>query len=668
MSEFREQIEKAARRQRLFMLGFALFGFGFLLVFAGGFLLTKVTPIQVMPTEAARDADVSVSKGLAVYFQGSLFSFSRYPVVEARAPGFAAAERVIEPAEEGSTVQIALRELPAELRVTVANMEEPINWFINGSPVSTAPSLTAELKAGTYLIRAEHPYFRPEEKEYDLARGDQVEDVLTLERASGVVRLEVTPKDATVIFNGVAVTELPAEIELEAGKYDVSVTKDGYAPIEDVVEVTYQQSEVTRNYRLQMNPAYVSISASPAGGRLTLNGKSISADKRLQLSASQKYYLRYAKDGYGFQEQEITLKPDETRKVSFDLSLKIGEVQITSDPPATVMIDGQPAGETPLTVRLPAKTHEFVISRPGYQTVRKTMALDADAVRRLDVMLQTEEEVKLAAAKSVYSNSLGMEMRLFEPTSVTLGAPRSEKGQRANEFLRDVQLTRHFYVSATEVTEGQFSPFESKQNKGDTYPVTNVSWAEAARFCNWLSEKEGLPPFYRFNGGRYQGFNAQSTGYRLLSEAEWEWLTRKANRSRQTIFPWGDDAVIPKGSGNIADEAAKGKTPFYVPGYTDGYAEVAPVASFAKDKNGLHDLFGNVSEWVHDYYSLIPPPAGQVLRDPLGGSSGENHLYKGASWASGTLSEIRPAYRGSASQGSDKIGFRLARYIYGEAK
>ena len=75
-----------------------------------------------------------------------------------------------------------------------------------------------------------------------------------------------------------------------------------------------------------------------------------------------------------------------------------------------------------------------------------------------------------------------------------------------------------------------------------------------------------------------------------------------------------------------------------------------------------------MSEWVHDYYSLIPPPAGQVLRDPLGGSSGENHLYKGASWASGTLSEIRPAYRGSASQGSDKIGFRLPRYIYGEAK
>lgn len=668
MSEFRRQIEKAARRQRLFMLGFVIFCCGVLLVVAGGVLMTRATPVQILPPEAAEAADVSATRGLAIYFQGALFSLTRYPKIEARAPGFEPLERVIEPAEEGSEVRLTLRPLPAELNITATNIKEEINWFIDGMPVSSAPSLAAELEAGSYVIRAEHPWYTPLEKRYDLVRGEKLADELTLERVKGLIRLDVTPKDAAVLFNGAPISDLPTEIEVAGGRYEVLIEKEGYAPIEDVIEVSYRESEVTRNYRLQTNPAFLRIDASPAGGRLTLNGKSISAGKKQQLAAGQTYHLRYAKDGYGFQEQEVTLKPGEERAVSFNLALKIGEVHITSAPPATVMIDGKPAGETPLKVRLPAMAHEFVVSRAGYRSVKQTLTVEGDTVRRLDILLQTEQAAMLSAAKPVYSNSLGMEMRLFEPTGFTMGAPRSEKGQRANEFERKVEMSRHFYVSAREVTEAEFSQFQNKRQKGDSYPVTNVSWDEAARFCNWLSEKEGLAPFYRFDARGYRGFDAQSTGYRLLSEAEWEWLARKANRSRQTIFPWGDETVIPKGTGNIADESAKGKARFYVPGYLDGYADVAPVASFARDKIGLYDLFGNVSEWVHDYYSLIPPPAGQVLRDPLGEQTGDNHLYKGASFASGTLSEIRPAYRGSGSAGSDMIGFRVARYLYGEAK
>lgn len=668
MSEFRAQIEKAARRQRLFLLGLLVFCSGLLLLIAGGFLMTRVTKIEILPIEAARAADVSAGNGLALYFQGAVFSLTRYPVVTAKAPGFMPAERIIEPSEEGATVQITLHEIPAELRLSVAGLDEPVNWFVDGAVVASSPTLTAELAAGSYLIRAEHPWYAPIEKRYELARGERLSDILTLERATGRVRIDVTPKDASVLFDGAALTGLPAEIELPAGRYDVKIGKDGFATIEDVIEVTFAEPVVRRDYRLQMDPAMLTVSVEPAGGQLTLNGKTVSADKPLQLSPQQKYYVRYAKDGYGSQEQEVTLKPGESRSLSFSLSLKIGEVHVTSTPPATVLIDGKPAGETPLKVRLPATAHEFLITRAGYRPVRQTITPDAGAVRRFDVLLQTEKEAAVLTAKEEYRNSLGMEMRLFAPDSFTMGAPRSEKGQRANEFERKVNLTRHFYVSVTEVTEDQFSQYQNKRSRGDNYPVTNVSWEDAARFCNWLSEKEGLPPFYRFDGRRYRGFDAQSTGYRLLSEAEWEWLARKAKRSRQTIFPWGDEPVIPKGSGNVADESAKGKAPFYVPGYVDGYAEVAPVASFAKDKAGLFDLFGNVSEWVHDSYSLIPPRAGEVLQDPLGDQAGDSHVVKGASWASGTLSEIRPAYRGSGSAGSDQIGFRIVRYIYGEAK
>ena len=668
MSEFRQQIETAARRQRLLLLAVGGFVLGFLVVAAFGFLLMKVTPVKISPQPAAMEAVVTVDKGLAVYFQGSLFSLSRYPVLRAAAKGYAPVERVVDPSEEGASVEIVMQELPAKLTINVAMPDEPIFWLVNGKAYPEEATFMAELEAGRYVIRMEHPYYQPLEKKYDLEKGESYSDEFSLERAAGVIRLNVTPADAEVIFNDQPVSELPAELNIEAGRYQIQISKEGYAPIEDVIDLTFQQNKIDRHYRLHIKPAYVSVSTSPAGGRLTLNGKSVSPGKRLQLSANKKYFLKYEKDGYGAKEMELTLKPEEHRKVAFDMALKIGEIHINSTPPASVIIDGKPAGNTPLIVRLPATAHDFTLQRSGYESVSKKIKLDPQAVRKLDVTLKTERAAKIGAAKPVYKNSLGMEMRLFSPTEVQLGAPRHEKGQRANEFLRSVNLTRHFYAATTETTEGQYSQFQNKRKLGDTFPVTNISWEEAARFCNWLSKIEGLPLFYKFDGVIYRGFDPQSTGYRLLSEAEWEWLTRKAGRIKQTIFPWGDDAVIPKGAGNIADETANGKTLFYVPGYVDGYANVAPVGSFSKDKAGLHDLFGNVSEWVHDFYSLVPPASGETLTDPLGDQAGDKHMFKGASWASGTLTEIRPAYRGSSGQGSDKIGFRIARYIYGDAK
>lgn len=668
MSEFKQQIETAARRQRLLLLSFGGFGLGFLLVVAFGFLLMKVTPVKISPAPAATEAVVSVEKGAAIYFQGSLFSLSRYPVISAAAKGYVTAEQEISPSEEGAAVEIILRELPANLTVKVTAPEEVLNWRINGKTYPSASQLEAELDAGHYVVRAEHPYFQPVDREYDLERGESYSDEINLEKAVGTIRLNVTPSDANVIFNGQSVSEVPAEINMEAGQYEIEVTKDGFAPIQDVINLTFQQNEVERHYRLQKKPAYVTVSTTPKGGRLTLNGKSVSAGKELQLSANKKYYLRYEKDGYGSKEEEINLKPDEHLDVTFDMALKIGEIHITSTPPASILIDGKPAGNTPLIVRLPATEHDFTLQRPGYVSVKKVIRLDQNAVRKLDVTLKTERAATIDTAKPVYKNSLGMEMRLFEPTAVQLGAPRHEKGQRANEFLRPVNLTRHFYAATTETTEGQYSQFQAKRKLGDNFPVTNISWEEAARFCNWLSKIEGLPMFYKFDGVKYRGFDAQSTGYRLLSEAEWEWLARKAKRNKQTIFTWGDEAVIPKGAGNIADETANGKAPFFVPGYVDGFANAAPAGSFVKDKAGLYDLFGNVSEWVHDFYTLVPPASGEVLTDPLGVQAGDKHMFKGASWASGTLTEIRPAYRASSGQGTDKIGFRVARYIYGDAK
>ena len=82
--------------------------------------------------------------------------------------------------------------------------------------------------------------------------------------------------------------------------------------------------------------------------------------------------------------------------------------------------------------------------------------------------------------------------------------------------------------------------------------------------------------------------------------------------------------------------------------------------------SGLFDLTGNVSEWVHDWYSLKPPARGSVATDPLGPSFGDSHVVRGSSWRSGNRTTLRAAYRDGLTRGRDDVGFRIGRYLHGE--
>jgi len=269
---------------------------------------------------------------------------------------------------------------------------------------------------------------------------------------------------------------------------------------------------------------------------------------------------------------------------------------------------------------------------------------------------------------------LGQTLLLFDPaasplSNFTMGASRREPGRRANEVLHPVALTRPFYLQTTEVTNAEFRQFQAGHNSGqvasnslnqERQPAVQVSWQQAAAFCNWLSAKEGLPPFYREENGVITGFRPEATGYRLPSEAEWAWAAR-ASGSILLRFPWGDAFPPTQAVENYADAASAYVTGRSLNGYQDGHVVSAPVASLKPNQHRLYDMGGNVAEWVHDVYS-IPPANGATRQDPLGSQTGDNYVIRGASWSHSKLSELRLAYRDYGQAGRDDVGFRIARY------
>ena len=252
-----------------------------------------------------------------------------------------------------------------------------------------------------------------------------------------------------------------------------------------------------------------------------------------------------------------------------------------------------------------------------------------------------------------------------------MGASRREAGRRANESQRLVEITRPFYLSINEVSNAQFRQFDAKHNSGsaegvslnnENLPVVNVSWDDAARYCNWLSEKDKLQAAYIEVDGHLSLIGKGENGYRLPTEAEWVYAARVAGRSEEVRYPWGDGYPPTSKVGNFADAQIADTLANVVTGYNDGYRASAPVGSFGAQPAGFHDMGGNVAEWINDYYAVYPGQAEQLVKDPAGPAAGDHHVVRDSSWRDGSITELRLSYRDYSRGPRDNLGFRIARY------
>ncbi len=185
------------------------------------------------------------------------------------------------------------------------------------------------------------------------------------------------------------------------------------------------------------------------------------------------------------------------------------------------------------------------------------------------------------------------------------------------------------------------------------HPVVHVSWYDAIYYCNWLSKKHDLEPVYEIDSSMVIA-NWEANGYRLPTEAEWEYAARSGGEDEKYAGTSVDSLVFMYGNYWEPDPAEAT--------VMDDFSYTSPVGSFEPNKLGLYDMSGNVWEWCWDWYGIYYYEKSQDSTDPEGPEEGIHRTQRGGSWKS-TYPYLQCVFRGyfSPDDGDYSIGFRLAR-------
>jgi formylglycine-generating enzyme required for sulfatase activity len=276
----------------------------------------------------------------------------------------------------------------------------------------------------------------------------------------------------------------------------------------------------------------------------------------------------------------------------------------------------------------------------------------------IGVIIYTGTHTNTADAQSVIAQG---DFVKIEEGSFMMGSPQNENGREADEIQHEASI-ESFYMSAREVSVKEFRQFieatgyqtNAEQSGGlvyragerawvikkdanwrkpyidqadDDYPVVQISWYDAVEYCNWKSQNEGRGNAYIINGSEVT-WDRTADGYRLPSEAEWEYACRAGSKS----------------SYSTGDELAGAQVDANAP---------TNVGSFSPNAFGLYDMHGNIAEWCWDWYTAGPAA-----------SVSDTRVLRGGHWAH-SARYARSAYRswGNPYRGAYTVGFRLARSL-----
>ena len=276
-----------------------------------------------------------------------------------------------------------------------------------------------------------------------------------------------------------------------------------------------------------------------------------------------------------------------------------------------------------------------------------------------DAAVQEEQGMDIPAPQKLTEIQDGF--LLIDGGSFLMGSPESENWRIDDETQHTVTVAS-FYIDACETTQEEYERIMGINPStflGNTLPVENISWLDAIQFANAKSADAGLTPVYTVTDEGVS-WDMSADGYRLSTEAEWEYACRAG-----TLTPFNTEK-----SPDATEANFYGHYPYEIEEnyFDDSGLEARPgeyrqktveIASFQPNAWGLYDCHGNVNEWCWDYYGEYDTEAEE---NPTGADMGTRHVYRGGGW-NDFAKNMRSAYRaaGQADMTSYNLGVSLVR-------
>ena len=476
------------------------------------------------------------------------------------------------------------RAQPARARLSALEVLEPtpqvVSVWIDGKEAGTSENQITGVPAGqhTVTLKATGYFDHTEQLAFAAGLPSELKGV-RLRKTTATLRVEmVEPPVATVFIGGRerGTTANPLA-GIAPGEVEVVLRADGYRERRERVTLEADKETVLALSRLQALPATLTVTANIVGAEVVVDGAVVgttTAEADAFEVAPTAQQLEVRRSGYVPFAQRLSLRPGGSVEVSANLS----RFQVAPAAPAAPAAG--PISDA--TGGCPA----------GY--------------------------VRIA------------------PGTFLMGSPESEDGRVNNESQHRVTITRGYCMKATEVTQGEWQAVMGSnpsgfKSCGANCPVEQVSWDDAVSYANALSRREGLPECYA--GSTFTGLTC--TGYRLPTEAEWEYAARAGTTGSRYA--------------NLDSVA-----------WYDANAGAAthPVGQKQPNAWGLYDMLGNVFEWTGDWYG----ESSGATSDPTGAPAGNDRVGRGGSWY-GYARYARAArrYAGTPDNRTIYLGFRLAR-------
>ena len=631
----------------------------------------------------AQDSDIKIDGGLFPSFKigGRYLLRSGEYEISIQNEGYVSMnnETLIIDENESQDRMFDLSRLPGKI-VFTTNPGVDFDLYVDDSEVSKATPETF-VSAGNRKIELRFDRYFPIEKEIFVnGKGEIQEYSFDLDPSWADVSISTEPVDVGIFNGNERLGNTPSTIQLIQGKNTLSLRKSGYKDYEIQLDIVAQDSVSLESLILSRLDVPLEIMSEPEGASININDEYRGlTPMEIMLEPLVEHKILISKPGYKDINNQLRLdtieslssKGKNSEVLDYFLEEILGQVSFVGTDGAKVYRSDDLIGVIPFDIEMISEEQILKVKKDGLVTQEIKMTPNPNYPQKIEVKLLNEEQTVLAAIPKTLKTSQSQEMKLILPGSFVMGTPRRSQGRLSNENERLVEITKPFYIGTKEVTNNEFRAFKPKHTSGaemfrelsnGMHPTVMVTWSDAAAYCNWLSEKESLVPAYENIDGQYKLKQPITNGYRLPTEAEWEWVSRYNGGAGEQRYPWGDSMPPIEESGNYADESTESLLTNVLKDYWDGYPVTAPSGRFYPNKIGIYDLGGNVAEWVSDYYAVPTRQLRLVEKDPSGPADGTARVIKGSSWRDSSLTKLRFAYRDYGTQGRLDVGFRIARY------